>query len=42
MQQYCDLCGAPVYEEDYYQEYDMCICPNCFSAFIEELMWIDG
>lgn len=25
---YCDVCGAPVHEEDYYEEYDMYICPD--------------
>ena len=38
---YCDICGTPVHEEDYYEEYDMCICPDCFSALEEELMWLD-
>lgn len=37
----CDICGTPVHEEDYYEEYDMCICPDCLSASEEELMWLD-
>lgn len=38
---YCDVCGATVHEEDYYEEDDRCICPDCFSALEEELMWLD-
>ena len=38
---YCDVCGTPVHEEDYCEEYEMCICPDCFSALEEEPMWLD-
>ena len=38
---YCDICGTPVHEEDYYEEYDMYVCPDCLSALEEELMWLD-
>lgn len=38
---YCDVCGTPVYEEDYYGEYDMYICFDCLSALEEELMWLN-
>ena len=38
---YCDVCGAPVHDEDYYGAYDMCICPDCLPALEEELTWLD-
>ena len=34
----CDVCGAPVHEDDYYGEYDMWLCPDCFADSEEELM----
>ena len=44
--QFCYVCGSPVYEEDYYEEHGMYICPDCFSALEpsaleEELIWLD-
>jgi hypothetical protein len=37
----CDVCRTFVHEEDYYEEYDMYVCPDCLSALEEELMWFD-
>ena len=37
----CDVCGAPVHEGDYHEEYEMCICIDCLAALEEELRWLD-
>lgn len=38
---FCDVCGTPVYDENYYEEYDMYLCDNCVIECEEELMWLD-